>query len=97
MGYKFPRNWELGLKFRYQGGAPYTPFDEPASQLNYLSRGQGVPDYTRLNSQRLAAFHSSDIRIDKKWNFRRKTFDLFLDITNWYLAKSSGPDGQIDE
>ena len=92
MGYKFPRNWELGLKFRYQGGAPYTPFDEPASQLNYLSRGQGVPDYTRLNSQRLAAFHSSDIRIDKKWNFRRKTFDLFLDITNWYLAKSSGPD-----
>ena len=75
-----------------QGGAPYTPFDEPASQLNYLSRGQGVPDYTRLNSQRLAAFHSSDIRIDKKWNFRRKTFDLFLGITNWYLAKSSGPD-----
>ena len=92
MGYKLPRNWEIGLKFRYQGGAPYTPFDETASQLNYLSRGRGILDYARLNTMRLGRFHSSDIRIDKKWNFRRITVDLFLDITNWYLAKSSEPD-----
>jgi len=92
MGYKLPRNWEIGLKFRYQGGAPYTPFDEAASQLNYLSRGQGILDYARLNTLRLRSFNSSDIRIDKKWNFRRTTLDLFLDVTNWYLAKSSEPD-----
>ena len=92
IGYKLPRNWEVGLKFRYQGGAPYTPFDEVASQLNYLSRGQGILDYARLNTLRLRSFHSSDIRIDKKWNFRRTTIDLFLDVTNWYLAKSSEPD-----
>lgn len=92
MGYKLPRNWEIGLKFRYQGGAPYTPFDEVASQLNYLSRGQGILDYARLNSLRLSGFNSSDIRIDKKWNFRRTTIDLFLDVTNWYRAKSSEPD-----
>jgi hypothetical protein len=92
IGYKLPRNWEVGLKFRYQGGAPYTPFDEVASQLNYLSRGQGILDYTRLNTLRLRSFHSSDIRIDKKWNFRRTTIDLFLDVTNWYLARSSEPD-----
>ena len=92
LGYKLPRNWEIGLKFRFQGGAPYTPFDEQASQLNYLSLGQGVLDYTRLNNQRLRNFHSSDIRIDKKWNFKKTTIDLFLDITNWYRAKSSEPD-----
>jgi hypothetical protein len=92
MGYKLPRNWEIGLKFRYQGGAPYTPFDKAASQLNYLSRGQGVLDYSQLNTLRLRSFNSSDIRIDKKWNFRRTTVDLFLDVTNWYLAKSSEPD-----
>jgi hypothetical protein len=92
MGYKLPRNWEVGLKFRYQGGAPYTPFDEAASKLNYLSRGQGILDYTRLNTLRLGSFNSSDIRIDKKWNFRRATIDLFLDVTNWYLAKNPGPD-----
>lgn len=88
-GYKFRRNWELGLKFRFQGGAPYTPFDEVASRLNYLSLGRGVLDYSRLNAVRLRSFNSSDIRIDKKWNLKRTTIDLFLDITNWYAAKNA--------
>ena len=88
LGYKFLRNWELGLKFRYQGGAPYTPYDEAASRTNYLSQGQGLFDYTKLNTLRVGGFNGSDIRIDKKWNFRKTTIDLFLDITNWYAAKS---------
>ena len=88
-GYKFPRNWELGLKFRYQGGAPYTPYDEATSRANYLSQGQGIFDYTRLNSLRLSGFNGSDVRIDKKWNFKKITIDLFLDVTNWYIAKST--------
>jgi outer membrane receptor for ferrienterochelin and colicin len=87
-GYKFPRNWELGLKFRYQGGAPFTPFDETASRQNYLSTGEGILDYARLNQNRLTAFNSSDVRIDKKWNFKRLTLDVFLDVSNWYVAKS---------
>lgn len=89
-GYKFPRNWELGLKFRYQGGAPYTPYDEIASRINYLSLGQGVLNYAQLNALRLRSFNASDLRIDKKWNFRKTTIDLFLDITNWYGARSFG-------
>src|SRR5690606_9609348 len=36
-GYKLNRNWEIGLKFRYQGAAPYSPFNLEASQLNYLT------------------------------------------------------------
>lgn len=88
-GYKFKRNWELGLKFRYQGGAPYTPFNEQESRANYLSQGQGIFDFTRLNSLRLNAFNGSDIRIDKKWNLKKVTIDLFLDVTNWYAAKST--------
>lgn len=87
-GYKLKRNWEIGLKFRLQGGAPFTPFDAIASQLNYLTLGTGLLDYNRLNSQRLAPFHASDIRIDKKWNLKQLTFNLFLDVTNWYVAKS---------
>lgn len=88
VGYKFKRNWEIGLKFRYQGGAPYTPFDENLSRINYLSQGIGTPDYMRVNSQRLSSFNSSDLRIDKKWNFRHTSIDLFLDVSNWYLAKN---------
>lgn len=87
-GYKFPRNWELGLKFRYQAGSPFTPFDETLSRLNYLSQGVGTLNYAQLNSNRLTGFNSSDVRIDKKWNFRKTTIDLFLDVTNWYVAKN---------
>nr|WP_207955547.1 hypothetical protein [Segetibacter sp. 3557_3] len=89
-GYKLGRNWELGLKFRYQGGAPYTPFDEALSRLNYLSLGTGRLDYSQLNTRRLNAFNASDLRIDKKWNLRRLTLDAFIDISNWYAAKSPG-------
>lgn len=89
-GYKLGRNWELGLKFRYQGSAPYTPFDLEKSQLNFITLGIGVLDYSRVNESRLKAFHAGDIRIDKKWNFRRITLDLYVDIQNFYSAKSTG-------
>lgn len=89
-GYKLNRNWEIGLKFRYQGAAPYTPFDLTASQLNYLTLGTGVFDFSQTNTLELPAFHASDIRIDKKWNLRRFTLDLYLDIQNWYNSKNPG-------
>ena len=88
MGYQFPRNWELGLKFRYQGGVPNSPYNELLSRVNYLTLGTGLLDYNQINSNRLRNFNASDIRIDKKWNFRKTTLDLYLDVTNWYLAKS---------
>jgi CarboxypepD_reg-like domain/TonB-dependent Receptor Plug Domain len=87
-GYKFPKNWELGLKFRYQDGAPYTLFDEVLSRLNYQSQGTGTLNFNTLNAQRLGGFNSSDIRIDKKWNLKKLTIDLFLDVSNWYVAKN---------
>ncbi len=83
-GYKFKHNYELGIKFRYQGGAPYTPFNMASSQANYTVLGTGVYDYTKFNSLRLSAFNSMDMRIDKKWNFSKWSLDLFLDITNVY-------------
>jgi hypothetical protein len=91
-GYKFNRNWELGLKLRFQGGVPYTPFDLLASRTNYLTLGSGVLDFNQVNNQRLNNFNSGDIRIDKKWYFKKITLDLFLDITNFYSSNNIGPD-----
>jgi len=81
-GYKFKRNWELGAKYRLQGGVPYTPLDLEASRLNYATIGTGVLDNSRLNTLRLGNFSQLDLRLDKKWNFRRTTFDVFIDIQN---------------
>ncbi len=90
-GYKFNKNWELGIKFRYQGGTPFTPYDLNASRINFLTQGLGVLDYTKVNTLRLPDYHSSDVRIDKKYNYKKTTIDFFLDITNWYGSKSVSP------
>lgn len=87
-GYKFNKGWEIGVKHRFAGGAPYTPFDEAESRRNYLLTGSGVSDNSRLNSLRLGAFNQTDIRVDKKWNFKRITLDVFLDLQNVLRIKS---------
>jgi outer membrane receptor for ferrienterochelin and colicin len=90
VGYKLPKNWELGVKFRYQGAAPYTPYNLEQSRLNFLTLGSGVFDYDQVNTLRLKAFHSGDIRLDKKWNYKKTTFDFYIDIQNFYASKSTG-------
>ena len=90
VGYKLPKNWELGVKFRYQGPAPYTPYNLEQSRLNFLTLGSGVFDYDQVNTLRLKAFHSGDIRLDKKWNYKKTTFDFYIDIQNFYASKSTG-------
>ncbi len=90
-GYKFRRNWELGVKYRWQGGVPYTPLDLDASRLNYASIGTGILDNSRLNTLRLGNFNQMDLRVDKKWNFKRVTLDVFVDIQNILNAVNPAP------
>lgn len=85
-GKQFKRNWEVGIKFRYQGGSPYTPYDVEKSATKEIwdVTQQGVLDYAQLNSKRYKGVHGLDIRIDKKWYFNRWSINLYLDIENIY-------------
>ena len=87
-GWKLKRGWEIGAKFRFAGGAPYTPFDTVASRFSFATTGQGILDFNRLNTERLINFSQLDIRFDKKFYFRRSTLDLFIDIQNAMRAPS---------
>lgn len=82
LGYKLKRNWDFGLKYRYAGGSPYTPFDLRNSQQNYLTLGTGIPDYNRLNTERLASFNQLDFRVDKRINFSKTALNFYVDIQN---------------
>jgi hypothetical protein len=82
LGYKFKKGWELGAKYRFAGGSPYTPFNLDASRASYLSTGNGILDFSRLNTERLRAFQQVDVRVDKKFNYKKVSFDLFIDIQN---------------
>ena len=82
LGYKLKKNWDFGLKYRYAGGSPYTPFDLQNSQQSYLTLGTGVIDFSRLNSERLAAFSQLDFRVDKRINFAKTALNFYVDIQN---------------
>jgi len=85
-GKKFKNDWELGMKFRFVGGAPYTPYDREQSATidvwNIIQ--QGVFDWDQLNSERNDATHGLDIRLDKKWYFEKWAVNAYIDIQNIY-------------
>lgn len=87
-GKKLGKGWELGLKYRYAGGAPFTPFDENLSRQNYLSAGTGILDYNQLNTLRLKGFSQLDLRIDKKWNYKKWALDVFIDVQNLLVTQN---------
>jgi len=91
-GYKFKRNWEIGLRWRLVDGQPYTPYDTALSSLIPVwdVTGRGISDYRYLNTQRIPAFHQLDIRVDKVWYFKHWSLNIYLDIQNVYNWKAEG-------
>ena len=51
----------------------------------------GVFDYDQLNSVRLNSNHAVDIRIDKKWFWKKVTLNIYLDIQNLYNFQAELP------
>ncbi len=90
---KLPRNWDIGAKWRFSGGAPYTPFDlETSTRVDAWDlQRQGYLDYSRFNTIRLPSFHQLDLRIDKQFFFPTFSLMFYLDIQNAYNFKSQLP------
>ena len=96
-GFKFKKDWELGMKFRFSGGSPYTPYDTLNSSYSYVwdVNSFGVFDYNKLNGVRLKSNHGLDIRIDKKWYWKKVTLNVYLDIQNLYNFQAETPPSLI--
>jgi TonB-dependent receptor-like protein/carboxypeptidase-like protein len=93
----FKNNWDFGFKWRFVGGAPYTPYDENKSSLITAWDAQGQPylDFNRFNSERYKAFHYLDVRIDKMYYLKNLTLNFYLDIQNLYNFKTETIDPLI--
>jgi outer membrane receptor for ferrienterochelin and colicin len=91
LGYNFKKNWKLGLKYRFAGGVPYTPFDFNQSQQVYATIGKGVLDYSQINTLRLKNFNQLDLRLDKIVNFKKTSIDFYIDIQNVLASKQESP------
>jgi hypothetical protein len=90
----FKSNWFIGFKWRYIGGAPYTPYDPEKSSVKSAWDAQGYPyyDYSKYNDLRLDAFHQLDLRVDKNYYFNKWSINFYIDIQNLYNYKASEPD-----
>jgi len=92
-GAKLKRDWEIGVRWLYSGGLPYTPYDLDVSLDRAYWDLNNVPqlDYARLNANRNAAFSQLDLRIDKKWFFDRWSLDVFMDVQNVFGQVPDAP------
>ncbi|MCA0933796.1 TonB-dependent receptor [Lutimonas saemankumensis] len=89
-GKKLRKNWELGAKFRFLGGSPYTPYDiEQSSRKEIWDVTQrGINDWDLLNTERNGNSHGLDLRVDKRWYFKKWALNAYLDIQNIYNFKT---------
>ncbi len=79
-GYKPSNEWEFSVRWVYAGGRPYTPFDIEASQA--LNRS--VLDENRINGDRYTAYHSLNLRFDRRFHFSKSNLVLYFSVWNVY-------------
>ncbi len=85
-GYKPNNKWEFSLRWIYAGGAPYTPYDLEASE----AINRGVVDESRVNEDRYPAYHSLNVRCDRRFNFKGSNLIFYASVWNAYNRKNVG-------
>ncbi len=91
---KLPKHWQIGAKWRYVGGLPYTPYDLEQSAVKeiWAINHRPVLNYQGLNSERHKGFHQLDLRVDKHIFFKKWTLMIYFDIQNAYHFQSEVAD-----
>ncbi len=89
-GKRFKKGWEVGFRWSYSGGAPYTPANTELSSLQSVwdVSNSAILDYNQLNQNRGSAYHQLNLRVDKRFNFKKVSLNLYLDIQNVYNFKA---------
>ncbi|MEM6737806.1 MAG: TonB-dependent receptor [Bacteroidota bacterium] len=89
-GYQVGRNWEISGRVRFSGATPFAPVDIEATN-DQNSYPILIIDYSNFGSQELDSFNQTDIRIDKKWNFAKWTFNVFFEVQNVFAQQIPEP------
>ncbi|MCA9663405.1 MAG: energy transducer TonB, partial [Myxococcales bacterium] len=84
--YKLPKGWQIGARFRLVSGNPTTPV---LGAIYDASTNGYIAINGPRNSARVPAFHQLDVRVDRRWVYRRLTTTAYLDILNIYNAQNT--------
>jgi hypothetical protein len=79
-GYKPNERWDYSLRWVFAGGRPYTPLDEEAS----AAINRSVRDETLVNGERFPAYHSLNLRVDRRFNWSGSNLIVYLSVWNAY-------------
>lgn len=84
--YKFRKNWDVAMRWRYVGGVPYSPIDMNLStnRVAWNITNQPYIDYRNFNSLRLPDSHQLDLRVDKEIYFKKWVLNFYADVQNVY-------------
>jgi hypothetical protein len=80
-GYQIGKNWEVSARMRYLGRTPFAEVDLEATNAQ-STYPELLIDYSSFGQNRLDSFNQTDVRIDKKWNFKKFSLNVFLEIQN---------------
>lgn len=78
-GLEMGSGWQIGAKFQYASGNPYTPVIgvTEIDNIFYVIDGEN-------NTARYPDYHKLDLRIDKQFVFDSWLFSVYLDLWNVY-------------
>lgn len=76
-GLEIGAGWQIGAKFQYASGNPYTPVIGTIEKNNSFFVVDG-----EINSARYPDYHKLDLRIDKQFIFDSWSFSVYLDLWN---------------
>jgi len=86
-GYKWQENWQVGFRFRYFSGTPYTPIVDSTKASQAAQGGSffNLPKYAdAFNSDRFRPYHQLDVRIDKFLPYEWGYLNVYVDFINLY-------------
>ena len=91
--YRLPHNWNISMRWRFVGGAPYSPVDMElsTSKAAWSVTNQAYIDYRNYNTLRLKDAHQLDLRIDKEFYYKKWMLNLYADVQNAYNFQSENP------
>lgn len=97
LGLEIGAGWQIGAKFQYASGSPYTPAIGVTERENNFYIVEG-----KKNSARYPDYHKLDLRFDKQFIFNSWSFSVYLDLWNVYnrdnvtsYSFTAEPDGTI--
>ena len=84
--YNLTPSWELGAKWQYRSGNPYTPILYAERRDDPRNNGQSLffPIYAETNSGRLPPYHRLDIRVSYTLQLEDWKLGVYLELLNAY-------------